>query len=395
MRYVLKSVSLLLTLMLMSAVVMSMGGCKGRKNEDPSKSAVGAIAADELKIGLLFPDSANAASAYYYQLKGITSAMEKAGLDVESQLIVKRSVSDVSFDAQKDFSLNISVPSTEQSVENTKESETQESRNAAKKQTALEAAAVMVSDGCNVIVAASDIYAELTEYLAENLSDTFFLQYGKSAAELPNLKSYSDRIYEAFYLAGVAAAKASDEKTAGFICGENNSYVKDYVNAFANGMAAEDDKSSVIFASTGVRLDLVLERTLTERLISEHKCSSVAQSVITALPQVAAESGKVFCFGFGYDMSPDAKEYNVFSVIWKWDVFFEQMIKDITEGSFSSTPYDGGLAEGLVDITKIRTDGDDLSAAVGDAKSKIISGEINPLEGVPSDGGFLKSVKVI
>lgn len=390
-----KFVSLLLILSLLSGIA-ALSGCGGGSDDtgEPSENYLDAVAEKDLKIGVLLPDSANAASVYYYQLTGLTSSAKEAGLDTSNQIVVKKSVTDVSFDAKKDFSVKASIPVTE---ENTTEPDEKESAkvSAVLNETALEAASSLISGGCNVIVAASEIYSDFSSYLAEQLPDVIFLQYGKGSGKLPNLKYYSDRMYEAFYLAGIAAAELSKDKKAGFVCGEINKNVTDYVNAFAAGMTAVNNKSSVLLSSTGVRLDLVLERTLAEALIDKHKCDVIAQSVVTALPQVAAEAAKSHCFGFGYDMSPDAKKYNVFSVVWKWDVFFSQILVEITEGKFKSVSYSGGLSEGLVDITKLRKDNADLSKSVSDAKTKIISGEINPLSGVPSDGGYVKTVKIV
>lgn len=397
MKFMPKIVSLLLVLTLLAAIA-AFSGCKGgADNTDKnSESYLDAVALKDLKIGVLLPDSANAASVYRYQLEGLTSSAEKAGLDTSSQMIIKKHVTDVSFDAQKDFSVTVttSVPATEESTTEPDEKKPAKPI-AVKNETALEAASSLVSGGCNVIVAASEIYVDFTSYLAAQLPDVIFLQYGKGSSELPNLKYYSDRMYEAFYLAGVAAAELSKETKAGFVCGEKDKNVTDYVNAFAAGMSAVDGKSSVLLSSTGVKLDLVLERTLAEALAKEHKCDVISQSVVTALPQVSAEAAEKYCFGFGYDMSSDAKKYNVFSLVWKWDVFFSRVLDEITGGKFSSAPYSGGLAEGLVDITEIRKDDAALSKAVSDAKAKIISGEIKPLAGVPSDGGFSKSVKVV
>ncbi len=397
-----KSISLCLVLSVLFTVG-TMSGCGGGSDTDkttePAEAVLEAVAAKDLKIGVLVPESSNATSVFFYQLSGLEKAAEATKLDVANQIVIKKTVSDITFDAKKSFSAQTTATTTEtETSEKTTKADKKATTSksiAIKNETVLEAVASLVSGDCHVIVAVSEIYNEITAYLAGQLPDTVFLQYGKGSTKLANLKYYSDRMYEAFYLAGTAAATLSKNKTAGFVRAETSNTSAAYVNAFANGMTAADAKSSVKLATTGVKLDLVLERTLAEGLITDGKCDVITQSVVTALPQVAAETGKKYCFGFGYDMSPDAPKYSVFSVVWNWDVFFKSVITDITAGKLTSKAYNGGLSDGLVGITKIYIENEALTKAVSDAKAKIISGEIKPLAGAPSDGSFVKAVKVV
>ncbi|MCR5484586.1 MAG: BMP family ABC transporter substrate-binding protein, partial [Clostridiales bacterium] len=410
------------------------GGKSGGKNSGKSNTSAGE-SVNDLKIGVLYDDAANANCASYYQKQGIMKAAEELKLD-SNKIIEKIEVTNVYFDANDKFSLKTTDATNEKDTkkadkttaeakettavkdettkaettakataakDTTKETKAKDTKTTTAKakdtkataakakkekaettekavptqqavtlppvvhETALDAVRSLVNDKCNVIIMTSRAYKNITEYLAPQLEDVIFIQYGTVDKELDNLLSYTDRMYEALYVEGAAAAKLSKSGNLGYIATVASSAVKDNVNAFYAGAASINKKASVFFTTIDTNFDLVLETTKTEALIKKNKCDVIAQNVYTALPQVAAEKAKKYCFGFGYDMSSDAPKFAVSAAIWNWDVYFTQIFKEIKADEITSKVYSGGIKEGLVGLSAVRIDNDAVNKVVDKA----------------------------
>ena len=370
------------------------------------KENVGTPDASQLKIGVLFPDTANTTSITHAHLLGLQKTAEALKLP---EPICKYSIDDVSFDADTEVTATTAEP-----IETTQppapESYTTEDGEVIvrgvpiaepPRESAVSAAADLMDQGCGVIVATDPIYDELTAFLAQKFEKVIFLQYRGTHTDLKNLQSFTDNAYEAFYLAGAVAGSEGATKI-GFTARTGDGDETDCINAFALGAAKTEPTAKVIVRMTHVNFDLELERTLPLKLIEEDKCTLLAQSVFTALPlSVAAGSDGAYkhapvpCIGFGYDMKSDGGSKYLCSVVYDFSVYFTAALQSIADGSFDAAPYTGGVREGLVTLSELQHASDETKAELQSLTQAYENGKLQPLKGFkPAKNGYAANVTI-
>jgi basic membrane protein A len=77
-------------------------------------------------------------------------------------------------------------------------------------------------------------------------------------------------------------------------------------------------------------------------VIAQHQDSPAAQE--------AAQDNKVYSVGYNQDMSNFAPDAHLTAPIWRWDVYYEQLVNDVKNGTWEPTSYWGGLKDHIVDI---------------------------------------------
>lgn len=392
----------MIAILLLCALLCGLAACgKGDKKTPGETTDV-----KEMKIGVLFPDNANATGITHYLQLGIQKAAEA---QKASAPVCKYGITDVSFDENEPVSAT-----TAEQAETTDppepESYTTEDGEVVvravpiaqpKAESAVSAAADLIDQGCSVIVAADPIYDKLTAFLAKQFSDVTFLQYRGTQTELPNLQSFTENAYEAFYLAG-AVAGCENVKRIGFTARTGSPDEIDCINAFALGAAKMNKNAEIYLRLTHVPLDLGLERTLPLALIEEDECALLAQSVFTALPvsvAAAADSEKkrdpLPCIGFGYDMKADGGSRYLCSVVFDFSVYFTEALQSIADGSFDASAYTGGVREGIVGLSSLQNASEKAKSTLQTLTEEYKNDKLHPLEGFkPAKSGYAKNVKL-
>jgi len=119
------------------------------------------------------------------------------------------------------------------------------------------------------------------------------------------------------------------------------------------------------------------ERKAAQSLIAEG-CDVIAQHCDTAEPQIAAQEAGVWGIGNNVDMSGIAPDAVITSAIWNWGSYYTFLIGSIIDGSFTTEPYLGGLADGMVGIAPLSPalSTQEMADAVAAAKENIIQGNL-------------------
>lgn len=358
----------------------------------------------ELKIGALFSDNADATGISHYHLLGLQKTAEEMDL---GEPVCKFALTDVSFDA------SVPVTAGTTKVPETTAAPEPESYTAADgevilrgvpieekaPESAVAAAADLIGQGCNVIVAADPVFDDLTAYLAGQFDDVTFLQYGGTHTDQKNLQCFSDNLYEAFYLAG-AVAGCEDIKQIGFTGRTGNNAEKDCINAFALGVSKTNPDAAIDLRLTNVEFDLYLERTVPLELIETDKCGLLAQSVYTALPVCVAagtdgENGRdpLPCIGFGYDMQADGGERYLCSVVFDFSVYYTAALTALRDGTFDASPYTGGVREGIVGLSTLQHASDKAKKTLQSLLESAQQDRLHPLEGfTPAQNGYADNI---
>lgn len=324
---------------------------EGAASTEDTQAAAGvmpAIAKEDLKIGVIhITDPAEGSGYTFTHDQGIVGMQANLGLD-DSQIIRKNNVND----------------SDATAIEN----------------------AIMecLEEGCNVIFATSWGFMDTCEALSKEYPEVIFSHGTGYKSNGVNFNNYFGRIYQARYLAGIAAGLKTESNKIGYVAamGQENSEVTGGCNAFAMGAYSVNPDAEVYVKVTNSWFDPEGESQAAEALIAAG-CDVIGQHCDTPNPQTSAEKAGIFGVGYNSDMSKDAPGAVLTSVMWDWSVYYTWAVENIMNGTWSGENYFGGMTDGLVNIAPLS----DLCAegtqeAVDAAKDKIMSGEWDVFDGV-------------
>ncbi len=320
-------------------------------DKEESAGAAGvmpAIAKEDIKIGVIhITDPAEGSGYTYTHDLGIQGMQKNLGLD-DSQIVRKNNVNDTDATA----------------IEN--------------------AIRECVEDGCNVVFATSWGFMDTCEALADEFPEVIFSHGTGYKSNGVNFNNYFGRIYQARYLAGVAAGLKTQSNKLGFVAamGQENSEVTGGINAFAMGAYSVNPDCEVYVKVTNSWFDPEGETQAAQALV-DLGCDVIAQHCDTPNPQTVAEQNGVWGVGYNSDMSKDAPGAVLTSVMWDWSVYYTQAVQSVIDGTWSGENYFGGMADGLVDIAPLS----DLCAegtqeAVEAARNQIVKDGFNVFDGV-------------
>lgn len=307
-----------------------------------------AIAKEDIKVGVIhITDPAEGSGYTYTHDLGIQGMQKNLGLD-DSQIVRKNNVSD----------------SDATAIEN--------------------AMRECVEEGCNIIFATSWGFMDTCEALAEEYPDVIFSHGTGYKSNGVNFNNYFGRIYQARYLAGIAAGMKTESNKLGYVAamGQENSEVTGGINAFAMGAYSVNPDCEVYVKVTNSWFDPEGETQAAQALV-DLGCDVIAQHCDTPNPQTVAEQNGVWGVGYNSDMSKDAPDAVLTSVMWDWSVYYTYAVQSVIDGTWTGENYFGGMADGLVDIAPLS----DICAegtqeAVDAARKQITEEGFNVFDGV-------------
>ena len=307
-----------------------------------------AIAKEDIKVGVIhITDPAEGSGYTYTHDLGIQGMQKNIGLE-DSQIVRKNNVNDTDATA----------------IEN--------------------AIRECIEEGCNVIFATSWGFMDTCEALADEFPEVIFSHGTGYKSNGTNFNNYFGRIYQARYLAGVAAGLKTQSNKLGYVAamGQENSEVTGGVNAFAMGAYSVNPDCEVYVKVTNSWFDPEGETQAAQALV-DLGCDVIAQHCDTPNPQTVAEQNGVWGVGYNSDMAKDAPGAVLTSVMWDWSVYYTQAVQSVIDGTWSGENYFGGMADGLVNIAELS----DLSAegtkeAVEAAREQITKEGFNVFDGV-------------
>jgi basic membrane protein A len=251
-----------------------------------------------------------------------------------------------------------------------------------------------IGEGANIIIAPSWDYMDVCEKLAAEFPSVIFAHATGYKYNDRNFTNYSGRVYQARYLSGIVAGLKTESGKIGFVAamGKENSEVSGGLNAFALGVESVNPGARSYVKVTRSWFDPLGEDEAAKALIAQG-CDVIAQHTNTTVPQLAARNAGVWGIGFNSDMSVYVPETVLTSVVLRWGAYYSHLVKSVINGTFSTAPYFGGIAEGMVDITPLAPDltSPEMAAAVEEARRRIREGTCNVFDGEleTSDGGII------
>lgn len=311
----------LMSLLLALAMVFSFSACSGTtdtSSSDTAESGTG-ITAQNIKVGVIYiGDPADGSGYSYAHDQGIVGMQQELGLS-DSQIVRKLNVSDSDSSAIK------------------------------------EAIEACIADGCNIIFGTSYGYMETMATLADEYPDVYFAHGTGYMSNDTNFSNYFGRIYQARYMAGVAAGLKTETGKIGYVSayGTEMAETCSGINAFTLGVQSVNPDAVVYVKTLSSWYDPTNETAYAEALL-EMGCDVIAQHCDTANPQIAAENAGKWGCGYNSDMTKDAPDAHLCAPIWNWDVYYTKAVKAVIDGTWSELGnYYGGYADGLVDISPL------------------------------------------
>ena len=344
-----KLISMLVTAALAVTSVFALAGCNSNGGNGGGK-------ASNFKVGAIYINSQNDTSGYTYaHHHGITEGMKKIGLD-----------------PAKDLYIVDNVPEDDEKVK--------------------QAIDQLAGNGCNIIFGISFGYINAFEAKAKEYPDIIFSHATGYLSNDKNFNNYFGRIYQARYLAGIAAGYKSLEMkndNIGYVSAWGTEYAETCsgINAFAMGCMAVNPNAKISVYEISTWGDQQLERQAAETLIDTYGCGVIAQHCDSAQPQIVANEKGVFGCGYNSDMSAEAPKAHLTAPVWNWDVYYATAMKAAMEdpANFMTKVgnYYEGLKAGFVDVSPLTANcTPETKEAIDLAKKMMISGEWDVFSGV-------------
>ena len=347
--------------------VFALAGCNssagnGGSGETTSK-------ASDFKVGAIYINSQNDTSGYTYaHHKGITTAMKSVGLD-----------------PSKDLFIVDNVPEDDEKVK--------------------QAIDQLAGNGCNIIFGISFGYLNAFDEKAKEYPDIIFSHATGYLSNDKNFNNYFGRIYQARYLAGIAAgykSLATGNNNLGYVSAWGTEYAETCsgINAFAMGAMSVNPNAQVYVYEISTWGDQQLERQAAETLIDTYGCGVIAQHCDSSQPQIVANEKGVFGCGYNSDMTNEAPNAHLTAPVWNWDAYYATAMKAAMNNPATFMTevgnYYEGLNAGLVDVSALSANCEpETKEAIDLAKDLMKSGKWDVFSGVKlSFSGTAGSVAV-
>jgi len=354
-----------LALVMAAAMTLSLAACGGNGGSNssagsPPGSASSTVANADFKVGAIYINSKNDTAGYTFaHHNGITTAMKELGMDVNTQLAI---VDEVSED----------------------------------KEAVLAAVDTLVGEGCNIIFGISFGYIDAMEEAAETYPNVVFSHATGYKSNETNFNNYFGRIYQARYLAGIAAGLKSLEtgnNNLGYVAAYGTEYAETCsgINGFTLGVQAVNPNATIYVKELGAWSDEVNESAFAKELISSYHCGVIAQHCDSAQPQIAAQDAGVFGCGYNSDMTADAPNAHLTAPVWNWNVYYRTAIEAAMNcgdaanfvNTMGGSVYYGGLKEGFVDVSPLSDNcAPHTKEAIDQVRALIVSGAWDVFSGV-------------
>ncbi len=356
-----KLLSLLTVCAMALASVFTFAGCSGNNGGSGGSDS-------DFIVGAIYINSQNDTAGYTYaHHKGITKAMQDLGMDPSKQLKIVDN-----------------VPEDQTAVEN--------------------AVDQLAGQGCKVIFGISFGYIDAFEKKAAEYPDIAFSHATGYKSNDTNFNNYFGRIYQARFLAGIAAGYKSlklGNNNVGYVSAWGTEYAETCsgINAFALGVKSVNPNAVIHVNQISTWGDQEKERQAAEVLIDSYNCCVIAQHCDSAQPQIVANEKGVFGCGYNSDMTEQAPKAHLTAPVWNWNVYYKLAIETVMGGK-QLVPavgnYYGGLPQGMVDISPLSANCEPEAAeAIALARELMTSGEWDVFSGVKlSFSGAAGSVAV-
>ncbi len=252
----------------------------------------------------------------------------------------------------------------------------------------------LVDAGCNIIFATSFGFEDYVKEVAAEYPEIQFCHatgYQAAGSGLSNMHNYFASIYEARYLAGIAAGLKTETNKIGYVAAFPFAEVISGYTAFYLGAKSVNPDVTMDIMYTNSWNDPTVESQVAKALI-EKGCDVISQHSDSTAPATTAEDNGVWQVGYNNDMIEAAPKASLISARINWGIYVTEAVKAVINGEAIPTDWCKGLADGAVYLSALNTDiaAEGTKEAIEAAEEAIKAGELHvfagPLTGTSPEG---------
>lgn len=312
-------------------LIIQACGCNTARDLFPENTAsqgegqTTSIDEDGLKVGFLFPSN-NDATDTTSHVEGIRKMQVETGLS-DSQIVIKKNV-------EKD---NCASGIDE-----------------------------LVEKGCNIIFACDKRYEDAVVEAAATYPDVEFCQEdGKKAKKsgLENVHNFYVRLYEAYYVAGVAAGMklnamlnsghiSSSSCVIGFVADKESPESISCLNAFYLGVGKVCSQASMLVRYVGTKGVYDDDGKCAKQLVEAGAALMCQHTYTTAVAAVCAEND-IPVVGNEVNIINAAPKEAITSAAVDWSVYYSYAVGSVLDGEAIDVDWCGGYEEGAVTLSQL------------------------------------------
>lgn len=242
----------------------------------------------------------------------------------------------------------------------------------------------LAENGNKIIFATSFGFMDPTINVAAKYPDVTFLHCSGYKVD-DNVGTYFGRMYQARYLSGLVAGKATETNKVGYVAAYPIPEVIRGINAFTLGVREANPDATVRVVWTSTWYDPAEEKNAANALLSAG-CDVIAQHQDTPGPQQAAEEKGKLSIGYNSDMSALAPKAVMTSAVWNWGPYYVETVKAVMDGTWTSSQYWGPMSDGIVGLAPFGPMvSDEVKSLVDEKKTLILNGDWDVFTGPIKD----------
>jgi basic membrane lipoprotein Med (substrate-binding protein (PBP1-ABC) superfamily) len=248
--------------------------------------------------------------------------------------------------------------------------------------------ASLADAGNDLIFGLSFGYGEQMLEVAEDFPDTRF-EWALGYLQADNLSTFYGARYEAYYLAGIVAARQTTSGTLGFLGPFPIPSLVADLNAFTLGARSINPDATVQAVWTSAWHDPAKDRQATGTLIDEG-AELIAQATGSPAVGAAAEGASVMWMG---QSDPDVETFGPDTFLGapylNWGLHFLARANDVINDTWTSQSYFGTISDDFVDIAlsddnvseDVVDEVDGKKQEIADGSLTVFAGPINAQDG--------------
>lgn len=251
----------------------------------------------------------------------------------------------------------------------------------------------LIQAGCNMIFATSFGHGDYALAAAKAHPEIEFCHatgYYASIENLPNYHNYFAAIYQARYLAGIAAGLKTETNKLGYVAAFPFAEVISGYTGFYLGAKSVNPDVTMTVMYTNSWNNPTVEAQVADALIDQG-CDVISQHSDSTAPATTAEANGVFQVGYNSDMIPAAPKASLISARIDWSKYLVFAVESYLKGEAIPTDWSQGYKEGAVYLSPLNETiaAPGTAEAIAEAEARLLAGDwdvfIGPMHGVGKD----------
>lgn len=202
----------------------------------------------------------------------------------------------------------------------------------------------LVGDGYNVIIGTNSDYLNSIQNAALRHTDANFLIFSVYAdlEPGPNLGSYMGRMYQVMFMMGVLAGLKTTTNRIGIVAPVALPETVRNINAFAQGVFAENEEAQVVVRWINAWSHETLEETAAGELVNGADTDVIlaytetTRALEAAASMTTADSEPVYAIGYGSPNACEAAPSRCLSAAyWNFGPMLAEMVQEMVEGTWA------------------------------------------------------------